>query len=78
MLNFFSEEKEDIKDLSDELEDDGEEGENAAKWKENMKLNAQSNFEKNKVVNWNNLIYGKEDKQNPPTVSDDDNDFFKV
>lgn len=49
-----------------------------------MKLNAQLNFEKNKITNWNNLVYGKENKgmlneQNHKLDSEDDeNDFFKV
>ena len=58
-------------------------GDNVAKWKDNMKMNAKLNFEKNQVVNWNNLVYGKEAKivENERTNemgSDDENDFFKV
>ena len=48
-----------------------------------MKLKAQQNFGENSVVNWNNLVYGKEDKlkeneRKKKEESDDENDFFKV
>jgi len=66
-------------------EDSDESSENVAKWKENMKLNAQLNFEKNQVVNWNSLVYGKDNKvvenernKKQESDNDDDNDFFKV
>lgn len=48
-----------------------------------MKLNAQLNFEKNKITNWNNLVYGKENKElkghdHKLNSKDDKNDFFQV
>ncbi len=50
-----------------------------------MKLKAQLNFEKNQVVNWNSLVYGKENKsvenewnKKQESDNDDDNEFFKV
>lgn len=47
-----------------------------------MKLKAQKNFEDNAVVNWNNLVYGKENRlkenEKAKEVSDDENDFFRV
>ncbi len=68
-----------------DADDSDESGENVAKWKENMKLNAQLNFEKNQVVNWNSLVYGKDNKvvenernKKQESDNDDDNDFFKV
>jgi hypothetical protein len=79
----WDDEKEEKFNYEDDSEESGEE--NQAKWKENMKLNAQMNFEKNKVTNWSNLVYGKENQNMHEEKAlkkldsdDDDNDFFKV
>ena len=59
------EDDDDDDDKEEELEDDPEEEE--PKWKRNLLETARLNFEKRKttVINWYNLIYGKEKKSHP-------------
>lgn len=51
------------------------------KWKENLKLKASAQFERNKKVNWSRIVYDDDDKQRVASKSLDDKDndsFFRV
>ena len=56
----FDDEYEDDSEKENDVDADDDDNHLSSRWKENLKLRASLNFEKNKKVNWTKLVYGNQ------------------